>query len=218
MNSRLPRRIGYSRAEVVSDIVVHALGLAAAITAVPILITRTWLLEGNALVTAGVMIYGATLIAMILCSALYNMTQQEGTGHVLRRLDHSAIYLKIAGTYTPFALLSPDPSAGFLIWIWTCAALGAGLRSFAQDRWRRAAIGLYLVMGWSGVAAGGALFDGMPPPVFALILSGGILYTVGFAFYLLSRLPFHRTIWHLFVILASAVFFLAVARHVMGRA
>ncbi|MBT0779287.1 hemolysin III family protein [Paracoccus sp. pheM1] len=215
---RLPHRIAYSRTEVVSDVAVHALGLTAAVMAVPILITRTWSLGGDAIVTAGVAIYGATLIAMILCSALYNMTHRENGGGVLRRLDHSAIYLKIAGTYTPFAILSPNPSGGFLIWIWTCAALGAGLRSFAQDRWRAAMIGLYLVMGWSGVVAGGALFDEMSSRAFALVLGGGILYTVGFAFYLLPRLPFHRTIWHLFVIIASAVFFLAVATHVLGRA
>lgn len=214
----LPQRIGYSRAEVVSDLAVHAVGLAAAVLAVPALVIGTWSLGRETSVVLGVSVYGATLIAMILCSALYNMAHPDRWTHVLRRLDHSAIYLKIAGTYTPFALLSPGPTGWFLVWIWGCAAFGASLRSFAQDHWRGAAIGLYLVMGWSGAIAGGALFDEMSPWIFALILGGGLLYTAGFLFYLSPRLPFHRTIWHLFVIAASAVFFAAVATHVLGNA
>jgi len=218
MLNRLPQRISYSRAENVSDLAVHAIGLAAAVLAVPILIVRTWSLGSGAPVVLGVSIYGATLIAMILCSALYNMAHPDMWSRLLRRLDHSAIYLKIAGTYTPFAVLSPAPTGGFLIWIWACAAVGAGLRSFAQDHWRGAAIGLYLVMGWSGAVAGSALFHEMSSGVFALILGGGLLYTAGFAFYLAKRLPFHRTIWHLFVIAASTVFFAAVTVHVLGSA
>lgn len=215
---RLPQRLGYSRTEVVSDFVVHAIGLAAAILTVPILVIGTWSRGSGTGVVLGVSIYGATLIAMILASALYNMAHPDRWTHILRRLDHSAIYLKIAGTYTPFALLSPNPTGWFLVWIWGCATLGAGLRSFAQDQWRRAAIGLYLVMGWSGAVAGGTLFDEMSSGVFALILGGGLLYTSGFVFYLSSRLPFHRTIWHLFVIAASALFFAAVAAQVLGSA
>lgn len=216
MNFSLPQRTGYSRSEIVSDFIVHAMGLTAALLAVPILILRTWSLDGGMSGVVGVSIYGTTLIAMILCSTLYNMTHPETWSHVLQRMDHSAIYLKIAGTYTAFALLSPNPAGWFLVWIWACAALGAGLRSWAPDRWRGAAIGLYLVMGWSGAAAGAALFGEMSAGVFALILAGGILYTTGFAFYLWSRLPFHRTIWHLFVIVASAVFFTAVAAHALA--
>lgn len=211
MNLYLPQRMGYSRSEIVSDFVVHAMGLAAALLAVPLLIIQTWSLDSEASGLVGVSIYGATLIAMILCSALYNMAHPKTWSPVLQRLDHSAIYLKIAGTYTAFVLLAPSPAGWFLVWIWGCAALGTGLRSYAPNSWRGVAIGLYLVMGWSGAAAGGALFGEMPSRVFALILAGGILYTAGFAFYLSPRIPFHRTIWHLFVIIASAVFFAAVA-------
>lgn len=211
----LPPRTGYSRAEFVSDLAVHVLALGAALVAVPILVARACRLGGEATLIAAVLAYGVTLVAMILCSALCNAAGADRRGLVLRKLDHSAIYLKIAGTYTPFALLSHSPAGGFLTWIWTCALLGAGLRSFAQDRLRWAAIGLYLVMGWSGAAAGPGLFDGMAPGVFALVLTGGLLYTSGFAFFLLRRLPFHRTIWHLFVAAASAVFFVAVNAQVL---
>lgn len=218
MITRLPQRAGYSRTENISDFIVHAVGLLAALMAVPILIIHTWSLGTEPAVLFGVAIYGVALIAMILCSTLYNMAHPDAWTGVLRRLDHSAIYVKIAGTYTPFALLSPGPTGWFLIWIWACAALGAALRSFAQDHFRGVAIGLYLVMGWSGAVAGGAVFAEMSPRVFALNLGGGLLYTSGFAFYLSPRLPYHRTIWHLFVIAASAVFFAAVAAHVLGSA
>lgn len=218
MNLRLPQRIGYSRNEAVSDFVVHAVGLAAAVLAVPILILHSWRGGAGASVITGVSIYGATLIAMILCSTLYNMAHPDRWSTLLRRLDHSAIYLKIAGTYTPFALLSPNPAGWFLVWIWSCAAIGAGLRSFAMDHWRGVAMGLYLVMGWSGAVAGGVLFGEMSSQVFTLILVGGLLYTTGFAFHLASRLRFHRTIWHLFVVAASAIFFAAVSVHVSESA
>lgn len=218
MITRLPQRTGYSRTENISDLIVHAVGLSAAVLAVPILILRVWSLGTEPTVVLGVTIYGAALIAMILCSTLYNMAHPDVWSGLLRRLDHSAIYVKIAGTYTPFALLSPHPTGWFLIWIWACAALGAALRSFAQDHFRRVAIGLYLVMGWSGAVAGSAVFTEMSPQVFALILAGGLLYTTGFAFYLSPRLPYHRTIWHLFVIAASAVFFAAVTAHSLGSA
>ena len=213
----MPQRTAYSRAETLSDFLVHAVGLTAALLAVPILVTFTWAQGSDALSLLGVSIYGCTLVAMILCSALYNMAHPEHLTNILRRMDHSAIYLKIAGTYTAFALAAPQPAAWFLVWIWGCALTGAGLRSFAPDRWRAPAIALYLVMGWSGAVAGGALFGDMSSRAFTLILIGGSLYTAGFAFYLFSRLRYHRTIWHLFVVTASAVFFAAVVVHVLGQ-
>lgn len=218
MTLMIPSRIGYSRAETFSDLVVHAVGLTAALLAVPVLITLTWSRDSGAMALLGVSIYGTTLVVMILCSALYNMAHADRWTPMLRRLDHSAIYLKIAGTYTAFALVSSQPAGWFLVWIWGCALIGVALRSLAPDSWRGAAIGLYLVMGWSGAVAGGALFGDMSSRAFALILEGGILYTAGFAFYLTPRLRFHRTIWHLFVMTASAVFFAAVAVHVSAQA
>ena len=218
MLSRLPQRIGYSRSETLTDLIVHAVGLAAALLAVPILISQALSIDMHAQAVVGVSLYGATLVAMILCSALYNMTHPEAWTPVLRRMDHSAIYLKIAGTYTVFALLSPNETGWFLAWIWGCAALGVGLRSIAFDRFQGAAISLYLIMGWSGAVAGGSLFGGMSAQVFGLIVSGGLLYTAGFAFFMMTRLPFHRTIWHLFVIVASGFLYAAVTTHVVGHA
>ena len=99
-------------------------------------------------------------------------------------------------------------------WTWSCAALGVGLRTFVPNRWRSVAISLYLIMGWSGVIAGDALFGGMSSLFFGLILGGGLIYTVGFGFFVATRLPFHRTIWHLLVIVASSFFYSAVATQI----
>lgn len=215
---RLPARTHYSRAEDASDAIVHALGLAAAVLAVPVLLALAWRNGADGRAVAAVAIYGASLIAMILCSTLYNMAGSGRWSGLLRRLDHSAIYIKIAGTYTPFVLVSANPAGWFLAWIWACAAFGAGLRSLAPNRLRGLAIALYLVMGWSGALAGAMIFETISDEVYRLILTGGLIYTAGFAFYLCARLPFHRTIWHGFVMTASGVFFAAVALHVLTTA
>lgn len=206
-------RSGYSGAERVSDGVVHVVGLAAALTAVPLLVIRTSALNDQTM-TVATSIYGATLVAMILCSALYNMVRPGVWTGLLRRLDHSAIYFKIAGTYTPFTVLSGGHGGYLLAGLWTAALAGTGLRVWAHQRVRWLAVGLYLAMGWVGAIAGWSLFAQMPGHVLALIVAGGLLYTVGFAFYLAKRLPFHNTIWHLFVLVASACFFAAVSAFV----
>lgn len=142
-----PRTGGYSRAEKVSDAVVHVAGLVSALMAVPVLVTLAVLWRGDAPALLGVAIYGAALIAMILSSALYHMVPHPDWKAFLRRLDHSAIYLKIAGTYTPFAFLS---GAGLLLvtGVWGAALAGVGLWVFAPGRFRWTAFALYLAMGW----------------------------------------------------------------------
>lgn len=213
----LDQRSDYSRAERVSDAVIHASGLAVALIAVPILIAVTALLRGDFTAMLAISVYGAALIAMILCSALYNLVRHPGWTGFLKRLDHSAIYVKIAGTYTPFTLLSGH-GGWLLAGIWGAAAAGIGIKIVAPDRFRLAALALYLGMGWVGVAAGGAVFAALSAPVIALIAVGGFLYTTGVAFYLFERLPFHYTIWHVFVLAASLVFYAAVTVQVVQSA
>ncbi|WP_116084549.1 hemolysin III family protein [Tropicimonas sp. IMCC34011] len=207
-------RPAYSRAEQVSDGVVHVIGVAAAVAAVPVLITLTAFWRGDVTAIVGISIYGGTFIAMLLCSALYNMLPAQRWTPVLRGLDHSAIYFKIAGTYTPFTLLSGWPGAYLLGGLWTAAIAGSSLRILAPERFRPVAIGLYLVMGWAGLFGGWALLQTLSPVVLSLIVIGGLIYTTGVVFYLTDRLPFHTTIWHVFVLVASFVFYAAVLTHV----
>jgi hemolysin III len=206
--SAAPR--AYSRAEYVSDAVVHVAGLALALMAVPALIVAAALLRGDAPTLVGTSVYGVALILMLGCSALYNMIRRPDWGWLLKRLDHAAIYMKIAGTYTPFTLITGQGLA-LTAGLWGAALLGIVLKVADPWRFRWAGLALYLGMGWGGVVAGGALLAALPVPVVVLMGVGGGLYTLGVVFYLWERLPFHNTIWHVFVLAASAVFFAAVA-------
>ena len=199
-----------SRAERLSDAAVHVSGLAAAAVAVPALIGLAVAWNGSGPVVAGVSVYGASLIAMLLFSALYNMVPEGSWTAVLRRLDHCAIYVKIAGTFAPFAALSGGPGGPLMAGLWGAALAGSGLRVFAPQRLRWLALGLYLAMGWVGALAGGAMVEGFSGGVFGLMLAGGLVYTAGFAVYLAKALPFQNAIWHLFVLTGSVLFFVAV--------
>jgi hemolysin III len=200
----------YSRAEYVSDAVVHVAGLVLALMAVPALVVAAALLRGDTPALVGTVVYGVALILMLGCSALYNMIPRPDWGWLLQRLDHSAIYMKIAGTYTPFTLITGQGLA-LTAGLWGAALLGIVLKVTDPHRFRWAGLALYLGMGWVGVVAGGALLDALPVPVVVLMGVGGGLYTLGVVFYLWKRLPFHTTIWHVFVLAASAVFFAAIA-------
>lgn len=206
-------RTVYTRAEKVSDAVVHLAGVSLVLMAVPVLIVLTALYRGDVASIAGVSIYGGALFAMVLFSALYNIGETSGIGAakewLLRRLDHSAIYLKIAGTYTPFTLLSGHGVA-LTLGVWGAALAGITLKIISPERYKWAALALYLGMGWAGVFAGGSMLAALPFPVIVLMGLGGALYTLGVVFYLWRGLPFHYTIWHLFVLAASFVFYSAV--------
>lgn len=209
----LPRsdiRPAYSRAENISDAVVHVAGLAMAFMAVPSLIVLAVVTRGDGLTIAASAIYGACLIAMLLFSALYNMIPEGGWTHILRKLDHSAIYWKIAGTFTPFTLIPGGQAVWVLAGIWGAALLGTGIKVAAIDRLRWLALALYLGMGWIGVAAAWPVMGDLPTASVVLMGTGGVLYTLGVVFYLWEALPFHYTIWHVFVLVASFVFFAAV--------
>ena len=198
-----------TRAEYVSDAVVHVTGLVLVFGAVPPLIWLT-AMNGPAPAIIGVSVYGATLILMILASALYNMILSDRWARVLCRLDHSAIYLKIAGTYSGFALIAGQ-SLGLLALLWSIAAAGISLKIAAPGRFRMLGILLYLGMGWAGVLMGWDLFNTLPPLAFGLIVAGGLLYTVGVGFFLWERLPHNLAVWHVFVLVASILFFTAMS-------
>ncbi len=212
MTQALISRAHYSRAEHLSDVIVHLVALVLALAGVPVLIALAAIWHGNVSAVTATSVYGVTLIAMIACSALYNAFPQAGLSWLFQRLDHAAIYFKIAGTYTPFTLLSGH-GGWLLTGLWGAAIAGSGLRAFASGRWRWVGFGLYLAMGWAGVVLGWPMLAALSAPVIGLMLAGGILYTVGTVFLLWERLPFHNTIWHVFVMSATAVFFVAITLH-----
>ncbi len=207
-------RPAYSRAERVSDGVIHVLGVSSALIAVPMLIILTIYYRSDPVAVLGASIYGVTLVLMLTFSALYNMIEHDDWSAFLRRLDHSGIYVKIAGTYTPFLLLSGTQPTGLLIGLWFSATLGSALKMFDPNRFRWFGLALYLLMGWAAVWAGQSMLAELSPTVITLMIAGGLVYTAGVAFYLLDWLPFHNTIWHVFVLVGSVLFFAAVAARI----
>ena len=205
----------YDRAELRSDAVVHLAGLALALAAVPVLITLTATLRGDALGIAAVSVYGATLIAMLSASLAYNHVGNPAMKDRLRRLDLSAIYLKIAGTVTPFALLSGTGTV-FLAAMWTAAIVATATAFLRRRRSTALSIGIGLGMGWAVLLGGGEVIATTSWPVFVLMLSGGLIYSLGTPFLVFERLRFHNAIWHGFVVAASVVFFVAILLHVIA--
>ncbi len=205
----------YSRAERVSDGVVHVTGVVSALVAVPVLITMAMIWNAGSVAVCAASVYGLTLVAMLTLSGLYNMFDRSAWSGLLRRLDHAGIYLKIAGTYTPFTLTTGGHAIWLLIVVWGAATLGAVLKLVDPSRFRWPALALYLLMGWAGLFSGNAFLGDLSPTVLSLILVGGVLYTAGVIFFLWERLPFHNTIWHAFVLVASCLFYAAVTIHLM---
>ncbi|WP_298847964.1 hemolysin III family protein [uncultured Ruegeria sp.] len=207
-------RPAYSRTERISDGVVHVLGVSSALIAVPMLITMTIYYRYDQAAVLGASIYGVTLILMLTLSALYNMIESEEWRGFLQRLDHSGIYVKIAGTYTPFLLLSGTQPPGLLLGLWSSATLGSLLKMLDPNRFRWFGLALYLLMGWAAVWAGQSMLADLSPTIVTLMIAGGLVYTAGVVFYLLDWLPFHNTIWHVFVLIGSVLFFAAVATRI----
>ena len=173
---------------------------------------------GDAPTVIAAAVYGASLIAMFCCSAVYNHAPLPARKDFLRRIDQTAIYLKIAGSYTPFAVLTGTHAGFFLAGVWGAALAGASMILFSPTRLKWSSLLLYLLLGWFGAVVGGPLFDALTPAGYGLILAAGLLYTCGVVFFLWERLPFHNTIWHAFVFAASFVLYAALLVELWGRA
>jgi len=197
----------YSDSELRADAAVHAVGVLAAVTgALAFLISMVGTVSASSF--AAVSIYLATLLFSIGISATYNVWPVSRIKWMLRRLDHSAIYLLIAGTYTPF--LTRSGTWWLLTCVWGLAAVGIVLKIARPGQYDRLSILLYLAMGWSGVVAYDHLATELPAQVLWLIVAGGMVYSIGVIFHLMERLRFQNAIWHAFVVVAAAIHFVAV--------
>lgn len=199
----------YSRAEYWSDAAVHASGIGAALIGGPILVALAAIWTGDANLVAAMSVYVICLLAMWVASAVYNLVPRPDLVDRFRRADQSAIYFKIAGTYTPFVALGAA-HFGFLALIWSVAVAGASLIVFSARNHTGLAIILYLALGWAGAVLGGPLVSQLSETGYWLLVAGGSLYSLGVAFLLWQRLPFHNTIWHVFVFAASAICYAAI--------
>jgi len=200
----------YTRHEDLVDGVIHVVGMVFAVNA------SAWLLWHMAGLPAaiGVSIYCVGLLAMIFASAAYNMAPEAAWAKpILRRIDHSAIFIMIAATYTPFAAsrLAPPFGTYILVAIWSCAVAGVALKVLFPRRFEMASIALYLAMGWMIVTVVSPLAASVAKLDFWLLMGGGAVYSAGVAFYVIERIPFHKAIWHAFVLVAAVLHFSAIA-------
>ncbi|MEM7267771.1 MAG: hemolysin III family protein [Pseudomonadota bacterium] len=202
----------YSRTEIAADAVVHGLGVGFALIGGPILIGFV-AAEGEAWSIVAISIYVATLITMFSISASYNLLPMEGAKDWLRRLDHSAIYLKIAGAYTPFAAISIGGAVGWVLLsvVWLAAVVGLALKLIYPRRFEILSIVLYLAMGWAAVFVAGDVAASVELATLILIGVAGALYSLGVVFHLWEKLPFQNAIWHLMVLAGTAVLYAAMA-------
>lgn len=202
---------GYTRAEQRLDLVVHAAGSTLALVAGPVLVAVT-----PAVVSAGVtlslILYWIGLAASFLFSALYHLVRSPRRKEILRRFDHAAVFLLVAGTCSPFAVAGIGGTAGFLVVlaVWGLACTGVALSFLFPRRVDHVTLVVCLGMGWGVVAAFEALGGAFPPTAFALLLAGGAAYSAGTAFHLARRLPFQNAIWHLCVLAGAICHFLAI--------
>ncbi len=194
----------------------HLIGTGLAIAGTVLLITLAGL-QGNPWKVVGFSLYGATLILLFLCSTLYHSLRGRAKD-VLRKFDHCAIYVLIAGSYTPFALVSLRGAWGWSLLgtVWGLALLGVAQEIWLARGARKLSVVIYLLMGWLALVAVWPLWQALTPAGFAWLAAGGVFYTVGIAFYATDhRLRHGHGIWHLFVLAGSACHFLTMLLYVV---
>jgi hemolysin III len=206
----------YSMAEEIANGITHGIGIVLAIAALGIL-TAFASTYGNAWHVVSVSIYAATLVILYTASTLYHSIQRPRAKRILQILDHSAIYLLIAGTYTPYTLVSLRGPWGWWLFgvIWCLAALGVMLQLSLLRRWSAVSLGLYIGMGWVALVAIKPLIVSVATGGIVFLVLGGVAYTAGILFYGWKKLKFHHAIWHLFVLAGSILHFFSILFYVV---
>lgn len=207
---------GYTFGEEVANNVVQGFGILLSITGLTTLVAFA-AIGGGALDVTACAVFGAALVLLYTISTIYHAVPVHFAPRVLARLDHIAIHLLIAGTYTPFALIALGGSRGWWLFgaIWTLAALGSALQ-FTRLRGRKLPeVTLYLVMGWLGLLTFGPLAEHLQAGGTALMLAGGAAYTLGVPFHLWRKLRYHNALWHGLVLSGSVLHFFAVLFYVL---
>ena len=206
----------YTVGEEIANSVTHGVGGLLAIAGLAV-VTTFAALNGDVWHVVACSVYGATLVVLYTSSTLYHSIQAPRAKAVFRAIDHSAIFLLIAGTYTPFTLVNLRGPWGWTLFgvIWGLAALGIVFQVSMLRRWPVLQVLLYIGMGWVVLVAAKPLVAAIPVGGLALLGAGGLAYTGGVAFYAWRRLPYHHAIWHLFVLAGSALHFFAILFYVV---
>jgi hemolysin III len=205
----------YGFGEEIANFVTHGAGAVLAVAGLVLLATRSAAL-GSPRQLVGCTVFGVSLVLLYTTSTLYHAVPHPRAKAWLRVLDHSAIFLLIAGTYTPFTLVSLRGPWGWSLFavVWGLAIVGITLRLALRRRPTALFLALYLCMGWCAVVALRPLSQAVAPAGLALLAAGGLAYSGGVVFYVWRRLPFHHAVWHGFVLAGSALHFFAVLLYV----
>jgi len=205
----------YTFGEELANACTHGFGLLLSVAGLIVLVSAASALGVREIGSCS--IYGASLILVYTTSTLYHSTTHDAIRQRLRILDHVAIFLLIAGTYTPFVLIALRGTWGWSLFaiVWTLAALGVAFELTALRRFRRAMIALYIAMGWVGLIALKPLVAALPSAGLWLLFGGGVSYTFGVLFYVWRSLRYHHAVWHVFVLGGSVLQYLAVLWYVL---
>ena len=206
----------YSFGDELASSVIHGIGIALSIAGLAVLVAFA-AKHGNALTVVACAVFGTSLVLLYTASTLYHSVSLAAAKPALRTLDHIAIYVLIAGTYTPFTLIALPGAWGWSLFtaVWTLALLGSGLELGLLRRYHKLSVLLYVGMGWIGMIAFEPLSHHLQAGGISLLIGGGLAYTLGVPFYLWRKLPYHHTLWHVFVLAGSVLHFLAVLLYVI---
>ena len=214
--ARIKERRPYSLGEEIANSVIHGIGVVLSIAALVLLLTFS-VMSGDGFKIAASIVYGVSLVLEYTASTLYHAFPQPRVKHVFKVLDHCGIYLLIAGTYTPFCLVTLRESGGWQLFfvVWGLAIAGIAMEAFwvYRPRWLSALV--YLALGWLVVVAIRPLVASIDPAGLWLLIAGGLCYTVGTVFYVLKKVPYMHAVWHLWVLAGSVLHFLAVLLYVI---
>ena len=209
----------YNPREEFLNAVTHAFGVVFAVVVLVLMLMRVSepSMRFSALQITGVVVYGLGMIAMFLSSTLYHRFSHTRAKLVLKRIDHSAIFAMIAGTYTPILLIGLNsPKAHLLFWvIWAVACMGVVFKVFFVHRFAKVSLMTYLLMGWASVFIVRDMVDSLSHSAIVWLVAGGLCYTVGAVFYALKKIPYTHAIWHVFVLAGAACQAVAIVRYVI---
>lgn len=206
----------YSDIEERANAITHGLGVVLGVVGLILLLVRAFDYQADMLTVASMAIYGSSIILLFLASTLYHSITTEKTKRLLKTLDHCAIYLLIAGSYTPFLLvgLRTPLAMGLMAVVWGIALVGIIMKIAFVYRFKRLSLFIYLAMGWLSLIVVYQLAMNIEIGGLVLLAFGGVIYSLGVIFYVAKRIPYNHAIWHLFVLAGCACHFFAIYLYV----
>lgn len=212
----MQNRKEYTAGEEIFNSISHGVGAALAVAALVLLIIRA-VLHSDGYGLASALVYGISLIVLYSMSMVYHIVQNDTGKYILRKFDHCSIYLLIAGTYTPYLLMSLRGPKGWIMFglIWGAAIGGIILNSINVDRFRKVSMVFYLCMGWAIIFTVGEIAKKIALPGIVFLIVGGVVYTVGVIFYSLKKYRYMHSVWHLFVLAGSIFHYFSILLYVL---